>query len=101
MSPQSASRGPVERVYVERIHCPDTEQLAASVGGLGRTSDDLCLIFGIPSWLMPLRDRSGQGGSPRASRTWSQRPKFVQGSLEPVETLGAHTAYTFKRGRFS
>ena len=30
MSPQSASRGPVERVYVERIHCPDTEQLAAS-----------------------------------------------------------------------
>ena len=40
MSPQSASRGPVERVYVERIHCPDTEQLAASVGGLGRTYDD-------------------------------------------------------------
>ena len=40
MSPQSASRGPVERVYVGRIHCPDTEQLAASVGGLGRTSDD-------------------------------------------------------------
>ena len=64
MSPQSASRGPVERVYVERIHCPDTEQLAASVGGLGRTSDDLCLIFGIPSWLMPLRDRSGQRWQP-------------------------------------
>ena len=40
MSPQSASRGPVERVCVDRIHCPDTEQLAASVGGLGRTSDD-------------------------------------------------------------
>ena len=40
MSPQSASRGPFERVYVDSIHCPDTEQLAASVGGLGRTSDD-------------------------------------------------------------
>ena len=40
MSPQSASRGPVERVYVQRIPCPDTEQLAASVGGLGRTYDD-------------------------------------------------------------
>ena len=64
MSPQSASRGPVERVYVERIHGLDTEQLAASVGGLGRTSDDLCLIFGIPSWLMPLRDRSGQRWQP-------------------------------------
>ena len=64
MSPRSASRGPVERVYVERIHCLDTEQLAASVGGLGRTSDDLCLIFGIPSWLMPLRDRSGQRWQP-------------------------------------
>ena len=64
MSPQSASRGPVERVYVERIHCPDTEQLAASVGGLGRTYDDFCLIFGIPSWLMPLRDRNGQRWQP-------------------------------------
>ena len=81
MSPQSASRGPVERVYVERIHCPDTEQLAASVGGLGRTYDDLCLIFGIPSWLMPLRDRSGQRWQPL------QRPKSVQGSLEPVASL--------------
>ena len=40
MSPQSASRGPVERVYVQRIPCPDTEQLAASVGGLGRENSD-------------------------------------------------------------
>ena len=52
------------RTGVERIHCPDTEQLAASVGGLGRTYDDFCLIFGIPSWLMPLRDRSGQRWQP-------------------------------------
>ena len=64
----------VERVYVERIHCPDTEQLAASVGGLGRTSDDFCLIFGILSWLMPIRDRSGP--SWLNASTWSERPKY-------------------------
>ena len=29
---------------------------------------------------------------------WSQRPKLVQGSLEPVTLLGALTAFTFKRG---
>ena len=28
-----------------------------------------------------------RGGRPRACRTWSQRPKFVQGSLEPVAGL--------------
>ena len=28
-----------------------------------------------------------RGGSLRASRTWSQRPKAVQGSLEPVASL--------------
>ena len=39
---------------------PDTEQLAASVGGLGRENSDFCLIFGIPSWLTPLRDHSGR-----------------------------------------
>ena len=55
---------PVERVYVQRIPCPDTEQLAASVGGLGRTYDDFCPIFGIPSWPMPIRDRSGQRWQP-------------------------------------
>ena len=27
-----------------------------------------------------------KGGSLHASRTWPQRPKFVQGSLEPVES---------------
>ena len=64
MSPQSASRGPVERVFVERIPCLDTEQLAASVGGLCLKNWDVCLVFGIPSWLMPLRDRSGQSSQP-------------------------------------
>ena len=39
-----------------------------------------------------------KGGSPRASRTWSQRPKPVQGSLEPVPFSGAHTALTCKLG---
>ena len=31
---------------------------------IGRENSDVCLIFGIPSWLMPLRDRSGQSGQP-------------------------------------
>ena len=31
----------------------------AGGGGLGRENSDFCLISGIPSWLMPLRDRSG------------------------------------------
>ena len=64
MSPQSASRGPVERVYVAVSHALETYVPRAGEGGLGRTSDDFCLIFGIPSWLMPLRDRSGQRWQP-------------------------------------
>ena len=59
MSPQSASRGPVERVYVHVPRLWERRCPQRTAGGLGRTSDDFCLIFGIPSWLMPLRDRSG------------------------------------------
>ena len=70
MSPQSASRGPVERVYV--FLSLALERWTA--GGLGRTSDDFCLILGIPSWLMPLRDRSGP--SWLNASTWSERPKY-------------------------
>ena len=32
-----------ERALVERIPCPDTEQLAASVGGLGREYSGLMI----------------------------------------------------------
>ena len=32
--------------------------------GLRRKKLDVCLIFGIPGWLMPLRDRSGQSSQP-------------------------------------
>ena len=59
MSPHSAPRGPVERGFVF-TPAPGPEQLAASVGGPGRKPENFCLIFGIPSWLMALRDRSGQ-----------------------------------------
>ena len=64
MSPQSASRGPVERgfVHVPRLwerRCPQR-----TVDGLCLKKWDVCLIFGIPSWLMPLRDRSGQRWQP-------------------------------------
>ena len=34
MTPQSGPCGPVERGFVQRIPCPDTKQLAASVVGL-------------------------------------------------------------------
>ena len=64
MSPQSASRGPVERVYVAVSLALETYVPIAGGGGLGRTSDDFCPIFGIPSWLMPSRDRSGQRWQP-------------------------------------
>ena len=64
MNPQSASRGPVERVYVAVSLALETYVPTAGEGGLGRTSDDFCPIFGIPSWLMPLRDRSGQRWQP-------------------------------------
>ena len=36
----------------------------AGEGGLGRTYDDFRPIFGILSWPMPLRDRSGQRWQP-------------------------------------
>ena len=42
-----------------RCTCPKR-----TAGGLGRTYDDFCPIFGIPSWLMPVRDRSGQRWQP-------------------------------------
>ena len=64
MSPQSASRGPVERGFVAVSLALETYVPRAGEGGLGRTYDDFCLIFGIPSWLMPLRDRSGQSSQP-------------------------------------
>ena len=63
----------------------------AGEGGLGRTYDDLCLIFGIPSWLMPLRDRSGP--SWLHASTWSERPKHFRGSLEPVENLAPFSPF--------
>ena len=64
MSPQSASRGPVERVYVHVPRLWERRCPQRTAGGLGRTSDDFCPIFGIPSWLMPLRDRSGLSSQP-------------------------------------
>ena len=62
----------------------------AGEGGLGRTYDDLCLIFGIPSWLMPVRDRSGP--SWLNASTWSERPKHFRfigtcGELNPLLPL--------------
>ena len=74
MSPQCASRGPVERgfVHVPRLwerRCPKR-----TADGLRHKKWDVCLIFGIPSWLMPLRDRGGP--SWLNASTWSERPKY-------------------------
>ena len=44
------------------------------------------LVFRVV--LCPYVTAAVRGGSLRASRAWSQRPKFVQGSLESVERLG-------------
>ena len=90
MSPQSASRGPVERGFVERIPCPDTEKLAASVGGLGRENSNFKIFVSFWKFQAGLClhvTEAVKGGSLRVGRTWSQRPKFVQHSLESVATL--------------
>ena len=58
----------------------------AGEGGLGRTYDDLCLIFGIPSWLMPLRDRSGSGHVVAATEA-SSRFIGTCGELSPLLPL--------------
>ena len=46
------------------LPCPEMYVPRAGVGGLGRENSDLCLTFGITSWLMPLRDRSGLTSQP-------------------------------------
>ena len=59
MSPQSASRGLVEFPQLWERRCPQR-----TVDGLCLKKWDVCLIFGIPSWLMPVRDRSGPRWQP-------------------------------------
>ena len=56
------------------LPCPEMYVSTADEGGLGRTYDDFCLIFGILSRLMPIRDRSGP--SWLNASTWSERPKY-------------------------
>ena len=86
--PVECLRGPVERGFVvispaRGCKCPER-----TADGLCHKKWDVCLIFGIPSWLMPLRDRSGQRWPP------SGMPYVVaatevcsKGSLEPVASL--------------
>ena len=64
-----------------RGRCPER-----TAGGLGRTYDDFCLIFGIPSWLMPLRDRSGQSSQPFRQRLNVVRA--TEASLRFIGTCG-------------
>ena len=64
MSPQSASHGPVERGYV--VISPALEMYVSGADSRWLMPQEVgCLsIFGIPSWLMPLRDRSGLSSQP-------------------------------------
>ena len=74
MNPKSASRGPVERGFVERIPCPDTEQLAASVGGLGRENSDFCPNWELEAGSCLYVTAAVKGGSPRLSPPSSPFP---------------------------
>ena len=67
-------RGPVERVYVHVPRLWERRCPQRTVDGLCLKNWDVRLIFGIPSWLMPLRDRSGL--SWLNASTWSERPKY-------------------------
>ena len=89
MTPKSVC-GPVERGFVERIPCLDTEQLAASRGGL-------CQSY-LPRLDGLLNSKMASCQNWLNATTWSERPKFFVGSLEPVSISGAHTAYTLERG---
>ena len=51
--------------------------------------------------LCPYVTAAVRGGSLRASRTWSQRPKFVQGSLESVEHLAPPSPPSLPRSFFA
>ena len=46
------------------LPCPEMYVSGADSRWLTPQESDFCLIFGIPSWLMPLRDRSGQSSQP-------------------------------------
>ena len=64
MSLQIASRGPVERGFVVVALASETQVPIAGEAGLCHKNLDVRLIFGIPSWLTPLRDHSGQSSQP-------------------------------------
>ena len=64
MSPQSASRGPVERGFVVISPARRCKRPERTADGLRHKKWAVRLIFGILSWLMPLRDRSGQRWQP-------------------------------------
>ena len=87
MSPQSASRGPVERVYVAVSLARETYVPTAGEGGLGRTSDDFVpsLEFQVGSCLYVTA--AVRAGSLRASRTWLSL-SFLLSSLSFPSSLG-------------
>ena len=87
MSPKSAPCGPVERVFVERIPCPDTKLLTASVGGRGRENSDFCRLLEFQASSCPYVTAAVQAG------LTLQRGQSDQ-SLFEVRWNLAYTSYT-------
>ena len=90
--------GPGERRVVERIPCPDTKQSAADKVGLGQSylprlaevlNSKLAHAFTRPQWL--------KQPAILARRTWPQRPKLVQDSLESAGALVCEFSPTLPR----
>ena len=67
----------------------------AGEGGLGRENSDFVSFLEFQVGLCLYVTVAVRGGRPRACRTWSQRPKLVQGSLEPVGALVFQAIRTF------
>ena len=66
--------------------------------GLRHKNLDVCLIFGIPSWPMPLRDRSGQSSQPFWHGVRGRSGRSNLGSVGTRRHLRCtHSAYVFNQ----
>ena len=99
---RGVSPSPVERGYVQRFHCPETEQLTASVEGLCQKvmcQDLLNYCIGVGSLQASQNvSTADRAGSLRARHHVVAATKAAQGPLGFVGALCAHThtARTFE-----
>ena len=92
---RGVSPSPVERGYVQRFHCPETEQLTASVEGLCQKvmcQDLLNYCIGVGSLQASQNvSTADRAGSLRARHHVVAATKAAQGPLGFVGALCAHT----------